>query len=117
MARPRWHVLTPPSRSAIGLGWDRFVAIWAGLNLLWVAFDLSYVPLRSFWLQRNLYPIPSTPLVVPLGFIPNITPWIDPIKGIEPHRDTQRYIEHIAELHAAMAPGASIRPIRPRRCC
>ena len=108
MARPRWHVLTPPSRSAIGLGWDRFVAIWAGLNLLWVAFDLSYVPLRSFWLQRNLYPIPSTPLVVPLGFIPNITPWIDPIKGIEPHRETQRYIEHFAVLHAAMAPGASI---------
>ena len=64
------------------------MAIWATLNLLWVVFDISYVPLRSFWLQRNLYPLPSVPLAVPLTFLPDVTPWVDPIKGIEPHRET-----------------------------
>ena len=105
MARPRWHALRSPSRSALGLGWDRFVAIWAGLNLLWVAFDLSYVPLRSFWLQRNLYPLPGIPLVLPLGVLPDVTPWVDPIKGIEPHRETQAYLDRFNALERAMASG------------
>ena len=103
MARPRWHALRSPSRGALGLGWDRFVAIWASLNLLWVAFDLTYVPLRSFWLQRNLYPLPGVPLVIPLGMLPDVTPWIDPLKGIEPHRETQAYLSHFAQLEQAMA--------------
>ena len=103
MARPRWTATRTPQRSALSLGWDRFVAIWASVNLLWVAFDLSYVPMRSFWLQRNLYPLPGTPLVIPLGFVPNLTPWIDPIKGIEPHRETKAYLEAFTRLDAAMA--------------
>jgi hypothetical protein len=103
MARPRWHALRSPSRGALGVGWDRFVAIWASLNLLWVAFDLTYVPLRSFWLQRNLYPLPGVPLVIPLGMLPDVTPWIDPLKGIEPHRETQAYLSHFAQLEQAMA--------------
>jgi len=103
MVRPRWTALRPQTRSALGLGWDRFVAIWASLNLLWVAFDLTYVPMRSFWLQRNLYPLPGTPLVIPLGTIPDLTPWIDPIKGIEPHRETQAYLRQFEELEQAMA--------------
>ncbi|MFM1812647.1 MAG: hypothetical protein RLZZ336_1585 [Cyanobacteriota bacterium] len=103
MARPRWHALRSSNRSALGVGWDRFVALWASLNLLWVAFDLSYVPLRNFWLQRNLYPLPGTPVVIPLGFLPDVTPWIDPIKGIEPHRETQAYLSRFAQLEQAMA--------------
>jgi hypothetical protein len=83
------------------------VAIWATLNLAWVAFDLTYVPLRTFWLQRNLYPIPSAPLAVPLTFIPDITPWVDPIKGIEPHRETGRFLQHFAELERVMASPAA----------
>lgn len=107
MTRPRWHALRSPSRSALGLGWDRFVAIWAGVNLLWVAFDLSYVPLRSFWLQRNLYPLPGIPLVMPLGVLPDLTPWVDPIKGIEPHRETQAYLDRFNALERAMAPSGN----------
>jgi hypothetical protein len=84
------------------LGWDRFVAVWASVNLLWVAFDITYVPLRTFWLQRNLYPIPSVPLVVPLSVIPDLTPLVDPIKGIEPHRETQAYLEQFRQLDAAL---------------
>lgn len=102
MARPRWQRQTPARSSRRRLLWDRFVALWASANLLWVAFDLTYVPLRTFWLQRNLHPIPSTPLVLPLPFLPDITPWVDPLKGIEPHRETQAYLDHFAQLDRAL---------------
>ncbi len=102
MARPRWHQSLAAPSSRLGRRWDRFVALWAALNLLWVAFDISYIPLRTFWLQRNLYPLPSVPLAVPLTFIPDITPWVDPIKGIEPHRETQAYQAQFARLDAAL---------------
>ena len=78
------------------------MALWAALNLLWVAFDLTYIPLRTFWLQRNLYPIPSVPLVLPLQAIPDITPWLDPIKGIEPHRETEAYLSHFRQLDQSL---------------
>ncbi len=102
MARPRWHQTLALPSSGLGRRWDRFVALWAALNLLWVAFDVTYIPLRTFWLQRNLYPLPSVPLVVPLTFIPDITPWVDPIKGIEPHRETQAYQAQFARLDTAL---------------
>jgi len=90
MARPRWHDVLPQPSSRIGLLWDRFVAIWAVVNLVCVAFDITYVPLRTFWLQRHL-PIPTLPVALPITELPDITPWVDPIKGIEPHRETQTY--------------------------
>ncbi len=102
MARPRWHRTAPTQPGQGQRIWDRFVAVWAGVNLLWVAFDLSYVPLRTFWLQRNLHPIPSVPLVVPLPFLADITPWVDPVKGIEPHRETEAYLQQFERLDAAL---------------
>ena len=84
------------------------MAIWASLNLLWVAFDLSYVPLRRFWLQRNLQPLPGLPLVLPLQALPDITPWVDPLKGIEPHRQSQAWQRQFEQLdRALMAPGSA----------
>jgi hypothetical protein len=74
------------------------VALWASINLLWVGFDLTYVPLRTFWLQRTLYPFPSLPLALPLTLLPSITPYYDPIKGIEPHRQTQAYLAAFRQL-------------------
>ena len=103
MARPRWHMAIPVPANRLARSWDRFVALWAALNLVWVAFDLTYVPLRTFWLQRNLYPIPSAPLALPLQAIPDITPWVDPIKGIEPHRETEAYLKAFQELDGALA--------------
>jgi hypothetical protein len=102
MARPRWirQLVTQPGRWQ--RYWDRSVALWAALNLVLVAFDLTYLPLRSFWLQRNLCPIPSLPLVLPLGWLPDITPWVDPLKGIEPHRETQAYLKAFDQLDLAM---------------
>jgi len=102
MARPRWHVALPLPSNRLVRSWDRFVALWAALNLAWVGFDLTYVQLRTFWLQRNLYPLPSVPLVLPLQVIPDITPWVDPIKGIEPHRETEAYLAAFAQLDQAL---------------
>ena len=115
MARPRWHRPLHPRGSRLGLLWDRFVALWAALNLLLVIFDITYVPLRSFWLQRNLYPIPSVPLAVPLKGLPDITPWIDPIKGIEPHRETSAYLRQFRQLDAAMTAGGAGGSLTPQQ--
>jgi hypothetical protein len=117
MTRPRWHEALPRPGSRIGRHWDRFVAVWAAINLVWVAFDLTYIPLRTFWRQRNLYPIPSVPLVVPLTFLPDITPWVDPIKGIAPHRDTQAWLDRFQLLDASLAsqpPGRALTPDQRR---
>ncbi|MEI6828312.1 MAG: hypothetical protein WCK64_00500 [Synechococcaceae cyanobacterium ELA445] len=102
MVRPRWHDPAPPEVATLWRGWDRFVALWATLNLLWVGFDLSYVPLRTFWLQRNLYPLPSVPLVVPLTALPDVTPVYDRVKGIEPHRETLAFATSFEQLDQAL---------------
>jgi hypothetical protein len=115
MARPRWQLATVRAKGPWLRRWDRFVALWASLNLLLVGFDLTYIPLRRFWLQRNLYPIPSLPLVVPLGWIPDLTPWLDPIKGIEPHQETQAVLNRFQRLDQQLLNhgAASLAPLAP----
>ena len=46
--------------------------------------------------------MPSLPLVVPLPWLPDITPWLDPLKGIEPHRDTEAYLKTFTALDRAL---------------
>nr|WP_033366611.1 hypothetical protein [Mastigocladopsis repens] len=58
------------------------MAIIASVNLCLVLFDLSYVPWRDFYI-RNL---------------PRITQIYDPIKGIEPHRETEKYLATVDTL-------------------
>lgn len=103
MVRPRWHDTAPPEVAPLWRSWDRFIALWATLNLVLVGFDLSYVPLRTFWLQRNLYPLPSVPLVLPLTVLPDVTPLYDPVKGIEPHRETRAFVTSFDQLDRALA--------------
>lgn len=93
------------------------MAIVATANLGLVLFDLSYVPWRNFWLQGNI-PIPliGTSVHVPIPQIdcPDrsvqanqaartvrlsiVTCLYDSVKGIEPNRDTQRYLLTISQL-------------------
>ena len=113
MARPRWYSPAPPVQGRLSQAWDRFVAVWALLNLLWIGFDLSYIPLRTFWLQRNLYPLPSLPLVVPLEGIPDITPWVDPIKGITPHRETRAWLDQFERLDQRLLARTAATPPDP----
>ena len=98
MVRPRWQGFKLHHRARAWRRWDQALALLAAANLAWVIFDATYLPLRNFWLQRNLYPLPSVPLAVPLPWLPDITPFYDPIKGIEPHRDTQAYMRHFQDL-------------------
>ncbi len=56
---------------------ERFMAIVATVNLSLVLFDLSYVHWRDLYLQK----------------LPQIVQIYDPIKGIEPHRDTKKYLQ------------------------
>ena len=107
MVRPRWLSAQRVTASRLWHHWDRAVALWAGLNLLLVLFDITYIPLRTFWLQRNLTPLPQVPLVVPLTVLPYITPLYDPLKGIEPHRETQAYLEAFSRLDAALQAGGN----------
>jgi hypothetical protein len=102
MVRPRWLSAQRVTASRLWQHWDRAVALWAGLNLLVVVFDSTYISLRTFWLQRNLTPLPQVPLVVPLTLLPDITPWYDPVKGIEPHRETQSYLQAFDRLDQAL---------------
>ena len=61
------------------------MAIAATVNLGLVLFDLSYVPCRNFYLQK-----------IPVH--PRLTQLYDPIKGIEPHRETQKYLNTVNTL-------------------
>ena len=65
------------------------VAIIATANLALVMFDLSYIPWRDFYFKN----------------VPIITQKYDPIKYIEPHRDTQKYLTTVDELQAAIPSG------------
>ena len=103
MVRPRWLGVKPSASHRFWLGWDRVIAGIAALNLAWVVFDVTYVPLRNFWLQRTLFPLPSISLAVPLPWLPDITPLYDPVKGIEPHRDTEAYVRHFQQLETTAA--------------
>lgn len=108
MVRPRWLSAQRVTASRLWQHWDRAVALWAGLNLVLVVFDATYMPLRTFWLQRNLTPLPQVPLVVPLTLLPDITPWYDPVKGIQPHRETQAYLQAFHRLDRALQVGGPL---------
>ena len=103
MVRPRWQGLKPSTSDKFWRRWDQALALIAAANLSWIIFDISYVPLRNFWIHRNLYPLPSSSLMVPLPWLPDITPLYDPVKGIKPHQETQLYIQHFNQLDQAAA--------------
>ena len=103
MVRPRWQGLKPSPSRKFWQRWDQVLALIAATNLSWILFDVTYIPLRNFWLHRNLYLLPSTSLMVPLPWVPNVTPFYDVVKGIKPHRDTQLYIKRFSQLDQTAA--------------
>ena len=68
------------------LWFERLMAIISMANLSLVIFDLSYIP----W--RNLY----------FNHLPELTKKYDLIKGIEPHRDTQKYLATVDDLQTSI---------------
>jgi len=71
----------------ITLSYNRLIALIALLNLGLVLFDLSFVPWRTFYFQHA----------------PRLTQFYDSFKGIEPHRDTEQYLETVDQLKANVA--------------
>ncbi len=79
--------------------YERLMVSIAVVNLGIVGFDSSYVALRDFWL-RGVVSIGPLSFQVPM---PPIVQWYDPIKGIEPHRDSEQYLRLVQDLEAQLA--------------
>jgi RNAse (barnase) inhibitor barstar len=76
------------SKRKRSLWFEKLMAILAVLDVGLVLFDLSYISWRNFYYRYG----PDV-----------IHQWYDPIKGIEPHRDTEQYLETVDELRAQVA--------------
>ena len=67
---------------------SRIIALIALINLILVSFNLSYLPLRDIYFSH--------------------TPWLtkvyDPVKGVEPHPDTEAYLNTSDRLIAKIEP-------------
>ena len=73
----------PPQSSVRRSGWlEQLMAIIALINLLLVFFNLSYIPNRLFYWQIS----------------PALIEIYDPVRGIQPHRETQRYLNTVDQL-------------------
>jgi hypothetical protein len=73
-------VFSPATRK--NLWFDRLMAIIASISLIVAMFDLTYIPCRDFYF-RNL---------------PIVIEQYDRFKGIEPHRETERYLNAVEQL-------------------
>lgn len=75
--------LRKASRIDKRLWFERLMALATVINLSLVAFDLSYIPWRDFYLQK----------------LPRLTQWYGfYLKGIEPYRSTNIYLQTVATL-------------------
>ncbi len=87
------------------------MALIAVINLILVIFDLSYVPLRDFWLHGQLKvggfktAYISTPSIT-LDLVPReVSQFVlqyDVVKGIVPHRTTDQYLTKVSELESKL---------------
>ncbi|MDY6939472.1 MAG: hypothetical protein SWY16_17610 [Cyanobacteriota bacterium] len=76
---------------------EKVMALLATVNLGLVFFDLSYIPYRDLYVR--CYYFRGNCLRFPKGFHKTY----DRLKGIEPHRDTVRYLNTVDELKAEVA--------------
>jgi hypothetical protein len=63
---------------------NKLIAIIALINYGLVVFDVTYLPVRNFYWQ----------------FFPSLIQLYDPVKAIEPHRETQNYLNRVNQLEA-----------------
>lgn len=74
---------------------SRIVALIALINFVLVSFNLSYLPLRDIYFHR--------------------LPWLvriyDPVKGIEPHPDTETYLQTSDRLIENIEEGPALNPV------
>ena len=89
------------------LWFEKFMALVAVINLAIVAFDLSYIPLRDFWLSGQVTVGGINSAYIKLDGIKldlisqNFSQFItqhDVVKGIIPNRDTEEYLDKVEQL-------------------
>ena len=91
---------------------ERFLALIVVINLIVVSFNLSYVPLRDFWLSGKVtiggintayFKYEGIELdLIPQSVSQFVTQY-DVVKGIIPNRDTEEYLEKVEQLKAELA--------------
>ena len=69
-------------RKKRNIWFERLMALTATVNLGLVLFNITYVGWRDFYLRK----------------VPQIQEIYDPIKGIEPHRETENYLRKVEEF-------------------
>jgi hypothetical protein len=97
------------------------MALLVLINFLLVVFDMTYIPLRDFWLQGRFQvtllrfdkPIALGPIRFREVKFPPKEPWnfplvtevakYDEVKGIKPYRATTAYLQTVDELERAIA--------------
>ncbi len=62
--------------------WDIFMTLMAAINLSFILFDLTYLWLRPYYYH----------------LLPNAVAIYDPVKGIEKHRETNKYLEKVQQI-------------------
>ena len=67
--------------------WSKAIASIALVNLILVTFDLSYLPLRDIYFRH----------------LPPAVKIYDPVKGIEPHPDTEEYLQTVNNLKRSLS--------------
>lgn len=78
--------------------WNKLTALIAWANILLALFNLSYIPLRDVYVRE----------------FPKIVTVYDPVKSIEPHPDTQRYLKTVEALTVQLSQqGLQAPPIEP----
>lgn len=75
-------------RSRASLWFERVLTAIAAADLGLVFFDLSYIPWRDFYVLKAPAALHET---------------YDQLKGIEPYRDTQQYIDRVEDLETQVA--------------
>ncbi|MFN9175326.1 MAG: hypothetical protein ACK58N_12695, partial [Synechocystis sp.] len=93
-------------RLAVPLWYERLLALILLVNYGLVIFDLTYIPLRDFWLQGRVQlnikigPIKQSFPKPPLRILPfDITPYYDWVKGIDPYLSTTAYLALVEQLN------------------
>lgn len=94
------------------LWYERIMALLATLNLVLVLFDLSYIPLRDFWLhgivrlgnfKAGWIELEGFRLQILPESVSQFITRYDWVKGIVPDRDTQQYLERVDKLKRVLA--------------
>jgi len=86
LVSPETAVATPKDKKKrIVPWWEKLIALVAIANLLLALFNLTYIPLRDYYLYQ----------------FPTFVQKYDHIKGIEPHPFTERYLRTVEDLEAS----------------